>query len=151
MGNCIVSCKPRIIGYKDSVLRVVKMDRKILKLSSPILVKDLLANFSWGSNIGLSKEAKEQLPLDYELKLGHIYYILPSLTKIVAPSLSMTDKDEAGEVKRIKVVIAKQQLEQLLTKKVSIEEVLLRIERKSFLDSSTSWKPKLESILERYE
>ncbi|KAJ9174339.1 hypothetical protein P3X46_017372 [Hevea brasiliensis] len=147
MGNCLASCRP-IKVPRGKVLQVVKTDGKTLEFSSPVLVKDVLVNFS-GSGIGLSKEAAEHLPLDYELKLGQVYYILPSLRSVETISSAQT----AGGVKRIKVVITKQQLKQLLTEQVSVEELVLsRLEKTSFsLDSPRNWKPKLESIPEGCE
>jgi hypothetical protein len=67
----------------------------------------------------------------------------------------VVDREEeasSGGVKRIKVVITKQQLQQLLKKEISLEEVLLGLEQKSSsLDSPRNWKPKLESIPEGLE
>ncbi|KAF2299496.1 hypothetical protein GH714_032253 [Hevea brasiliensis] len=114
MGNCLASCRP-IKVTRGKVLQVVKTDGKMLEFSSPVLVKDVLVNFS-GSGIGLSKEAAEHLPLDYELKLGQVYYILPSLRSVETISSAQT----AGGVKRIKVVITKQQLKQLLTEQAMV-------------------------------
>ncbi|OAY59577.1 uncharacterized protein LOC110626834 [Manihot esculenta] len=152
MGNCLASCRPSRVPAPAGVdeatqgkVFVVKTDGKIIEFSSPVLVKDVLVNFS-GLGIGLSKEATEHLPLDHELKLGQVYYILPSLSS--AGSISAAET--AGGVKRIKVVITKQQLEQLLRNQVSVEELVLsRLERTSFsLDSPRNWKPKLETIPE---
>ncbi|MBA0773577.1 hypothetical protein Gotri_008844, partial [Gossypium trilobum] len=51
---------------------------------------------------------------------------------------------------RIKVVITKQELQQLLAKQVSVQEVLAGLEKRngSFVESPRNWKPKLDSILE---
>ncbi|KAB5524051.1 hypothetical protein DKX38_021800 [Salix brachista] len=92
--------------------------------------------------------------------------VLESSTPILVKDISVkfsgsgtspaADREEeasgGGGVKRIKVVITKQQLQQLLTKEISFEEVLLGLERKSSsLDSPRNWKPKLESIPEGFE
>ncbi|KAF9667266.1 hypothetical protein SADUNF_Sadunf15G0004600 [Salix dunnii] len=69
-----------------------------------------------------------------------------------SPAAERKEEASGGGVKRIKVVITKQQLQQLLTKEISFEEVLLGLERKSSsLDSPRNWKPKLESIPEGFE
>ncbi|PON71983.1 hypothetical protein PanWU01x14_068250 [Parasponia andersonii] len=149
------------------------MDGKILTLTVPTLVKDVLVRVSSGGGcggggssgfgIGLSKEASsERLPLDYELKLGKVYYVLPGLatatesftTNPSGVSSIVASKDEAGSgiIKRVKIVITKQQLKELLTKQISMEEVLLGLESKrskwTSADSAPNWKPNLESIPE---
>ncbi|XP_041013871.1 uncharacterized protein LOC121257069 [Juglans microcarpa x Juglans regia] len=165
MGNCYALCKPSMGLYvklaaakHGRVLQVVKMDGKILEFSTPILVKDMMVNFS-GSGIGLSKDASENLPPNYELKIGKTYYMLPSLssgspTSTTAEISSIADKDKANGVKRIKIVITKQQLQELLTKQISVEDFMSGLEKPtsvSHVDSSTNWKPKLESIPEGSE
>ncbi|ONI25746.1 hypothetical protein PRUPE_2G317800 [Prunus persica] len=137
MGNCFVLSKP------EKVLRVVKTDGKVLEFRAPTLVKDMLMNFS-GSGISESKQASELLSPNYKLKLGKVYYMIPLLG-------SVAKKDRAA-TRRIKIVITKQQLQELLTKQISVQEVLSTsgLEQKSCSsnDSSTNWKPKLESIPE---
>lgn len=150
MRNCFALCRPsKRCGMKDvaekrgGVLQVVKMDGKILEFTTPINVKDILVNFS-GSGIGLSKEDSEHLPPDYELKMGKVYYMLPSAD---------VSSNNMG-VKRIKIVITKQQLQDLLAKQISVEDVLLGLEKRTCddsLDSPRNWKPKLESIPEGSE
>lgn len=153
MGNCVAPCKPSkglcitdVAGKRERVLQVVKMDGKVLEFSTPTIVKDILVNFS-GTGIGLSKEASEHLPPNYELKTGKVYYMLPA-------DISSTPHDDVDiGVKRIKIVITKQQLQDLLTKQISVEDVLLGLEKQTCdsLDSPKNWKPKLESIPEGSE
>ncbi|XP_022773755.1 uncharacterized protein LOC111316004 [Durio zibethinus] len=168
MGNCWALLRPsegsRLIGAVNTkpdqkVLQVVKMDGKILEFRAPVLVKDVLVKFS-GSGIGLSKTVAQHLPLNYELKMGKVYYILPSVDDPVrAPTpesnsdSSVADTQQTGGVKRIKVVITKQELHQLLTKQLSVEEVLACLEKRNgnFVVSPRNWKPKLESISEENE
>ncbi|XP_039060659.1 uncharacterized protein LOC120204675 [Hibiscus syriacus] len=104
---------------KQNVVRVVKMDGKML---APLLVKDVLGKCSgWG--IGSSK------------------------TESNSPSF-VADTQRAGGVRRIKVVITKQEFQQLLTKQISAAEVLAGLEKRNVSSSPRNWKPKLESILE---
>ena len=132
------------------------MDGKKLEFGAPLLVKDVLVKFS-GSGIGLSKTITQHLPLNYELKMGKVYYILPSVDPFEAPTpesnSSMADTQQTDGVKRIKVVITKQELQQLLTKQISVEEVLAELENRNrnFVASPRNWKPKLESISEENE
>ncbi|KAK2387115.1 hypothetical protein P8452_25327 [Trifolium repens] len=141
MGNYLALCKPisRSCYIFDTMekhvkfVRVTKEDGKILEFSSPIYVKDILTNFP-SNSIGVTKNAKEILSQDDELKSGKLYYMIPH-NKEAEP--------EAG-IKRIKVLITKKQLQQLVTEKISLQELLsvvktdgvnLRCDRKTILDS----------------
>ncbi|KAE8077623.1 hypothetical protein FH972_016172 [Carpinus fangiana] len=155
MGNCVAPCKTRkelcitdVAAKPERVLQVVKMDGKVLEFSMPTIVKDILVNFS-GTGIGLSKEASEHLPPNYELKMGKVYYMLPADISSTPDDVEKADRG----VKRIKIVITKQQLQDLLTKQISVEDVLLGLEKRTCdsLDSPKNWKPKLESIPEGSE
>ncbi|XP_017972151.1 PREDICTED: uncharacterized protein LOC18605849 [Theobroma cacao] len=154
MGNCWAlrrpsegSCLGAVNAKPEKVLQVVKIDGKILEFRAPILVKDVLVKFS-GSGIGLSKTVTQHLPLDY---------ILPSEDPVGAPTperiSSVGGTQQTGGVRRIKVVIRKQELQQLLTKQISVEEVLAGLEKSNgnFVVSPRNWKPKLESISEENE
>ncbi|CAI9767748.1 unnamed protein product [Fraxinus pennsylvanica] len=59
--------------------------------------------------------------------------------------------EQPTAVKRIKVVITKQQLQALLSKRISVEEVLGVYRSCNSVDSQTSWKPVLKSIPEENE
>ncbi|XP_059669400.1 uncharacterized protein LOC132314571 [Cornus florida] len=160
MGNCHAfytfskhPCARTTAAKHRKVLRVVKTDGKVLEFSKPLRVENLLVEFS-GSGVSVSKEAFQCLPPNYELKLGRIYYLLPlpgSVTAINPAGVSSIDcTEQKRAVKRIKMVVTKRQLQDLLSKKVSVEDVLSGMERKRRrpIDSSVSWKPKLESIPE---
>jgi hypothetical protein len=155
MGNCVAPCNTSkepcitdVAAKPERVLQVVKMDGKVLEFSMPTTVKDILVNFS-GTGIGLSKEASEHLPPNYELKMGKVYYMLPA---DISSTPDDVEKADIG-VKRIKIVITKQQLQDLLTKQISVEDVLLGLEKRTCdsLDSPKNWTPKLESIPEGSE
>lgn len=165
MGNCVALCKPTTCScFSDSstkegkVLRIVKTDGKVVTFRDPALVKDILSKLS-GSGIGLSKEATEHLPPNYELSLGKVYYLLPSLGSEARSGTisSMTGKDnKEGGIRRIKIIIPKQQLQELLANQISVEEILSGLNKKSFSPAvvdtcSSNWKPKLESIPEGSE
>ncbi|KAJ7965264.1 hypothetical protein O6P43_014937 [Quillaja saponaria] len=162
MGNCFVHCIPSsessISGYlakQDRVVRVVKQDGKVMEFCRPTFVKDILMVFS-ASGIGISKEASDHLPPDYELKRGTLYYMLPSITMSSAGTSCPAntsyegDTEQAGGIKRIKVVITKQQLQELVTKQISLEELLSQAKNSATYsaDLPTNWKPKLDSIPE---
>ncbi|TKY74028.1 hypothetical protein E2542_SST02787 [Spatholobus suberectus] len=120
MGNCLALCEPSsgsCTAKKVKVVRVAKPDGKILEFSTPILVKDILTNYP-AYGVGVSKKVTEPLSPHHELKAGRLYYLLPSLHS--PPNLtSLRNGDTGGGTKRIKVIITKQQLQQLVTKQIS--------------------------------
>lgn len=162
MGNCSAVCgRNNISSYgtvekskNKYVVQLVKIDGKIMEFSAPILVKDVLQHFS-GYNIALSREALQHLPLNSWLKLGDIYYLVPSVESLESAEGSRkVEKEESGGVKRIKVVITRQQLQDLLSKQALAVDILSGL--KSEICSGdekcmTIWKPKLESIPEEHE
>ncbi|XP_004502739.1 uncharacterized protein [Cicer arietinum] len=146
MGNCLAHCKP-ISGscyifdamekHDFEVVRVAKEDGKMLEFSTPIHVKDILTNFP-ANDIGVSNNATEILSQDYELKGGRLYYLLPHNKETEANS---------GEIKRIKVLITKQQLQQLVTKQITLQD-LLSVVKTVGVHLPTDRKPILDSIPE---
>lgn len=91
---------------------------------------------------------------------GKIEFRAPLLVKEVLLKFSgegidssVAGTQQTGGVKRIKVVITKQELQRLLTKQIPLEEVLAGLEKRSdkFVVSPRNWKPKLESIYEENE
>ncbi|KAJ1381010.1 hypothetical protein SESBI_45546 [Sesbania bispinosa] len=137
------------MAKQGKVVRIAKPDGKILEFSSPIHVKDILtANFP-AYGIGVSKKAIEPLPPDHELKAGRLYHLIPSLCS--HPNLpSLGNKEPGDGIKRIKVVITKQQLEQLVTKQISLEDILSEVQTVG-ANLSINQKPKLDSIPEENE
>ncbi|KAF4351686.1 hypothetical protein F8388_006374 [Cannabis sativa] len=153
MGNYSCTLYKRLV-YKDKVIRVMKIDGKVLSFTKPILVQDVLVRINYGvtNNISLSKEilSSKKLPLDYELKLGKVYYVIP-----FSSSKSNNEKNPCGisssmegGVKRIKIVITKQQLKELLNKKISMDDVVISSLENDKSYFNGNWKPKLESIPE---
>ena len=99
---------------------------------------------------------KKRLPDDYELKIGKVYHVLPCLS--YKQSFSPANDESSDGIKRIKIVITKQQLKDLLAEQISVEEVLSgMMEKKTSLcttadhHSAEYWKPNLESIPEGVE
>nr|KYP57049.1 hypothetical protein KK1_003303 [Cajanus cajan] len=133
------------MAKKVKVVRVAKPDGKILEFSIPIHVKDILTNYP-DYCVGVSKEVTESLSPDHELKAGRLYYLLPSLH--TPPNLKSLKT--GGGVKRIKVVITKQQLEQLVTKQISVEDILSEAQTVG-VNFPSNRKPKLDSIPEENE
>ncbi|KAF7816636.1 uncharacterized protein G2W53_030605 [Senna tora] len=157
MGNCLALSKPTSgspMPKQDNIVRVAKPDGKTLEFSTPIVVKEVLEKFP-AFNIGASnsKEASRPLPPDVELKAGRLYYLLPNLSCIGS---CIEKGGSEGIMKRVKIVITKQQLQQLVTKQISIDEVLSKVQSSNSSSSRTvdlqsDWKPKLDSIPEGNE
>lgn len=147
MGNYFALCIP----CRRKCLWIVKMDGKKIQFRGPILVSDVLPNFS-GLGVGESREALQHLPSNYELKIGRVYYLLPGPASSRGCDVSAMDDEEqkaSGVPKRIKVVITRQQLQELLSKKISVAELLLS--RPADSSSLGNWKPKLDTIPEGIE
>lgn len=151
MGNCLAPCKPCSGSYTKKhgkVVRVAKPDGKVLEFSSPIHVKDILTNFP-DFGVGVSKEATEIFSPDHELKGGRLYHLIPSLCSTTNVTTLGTTEQGSG-IKRIKVVITRQQLEKLVTKQISIEDILSEVKTVG-AGFPNNQKPKLDTILEENE
>lgn len=152
MGNCLALCKTGAMEKHVKVVRVAKPDGKILEFSSfPIHVKDILKNFPDATGIGVSKIAAEPLSQDHELKIGRLYYLLPPPCSPSNLTSIGNNKEPGSGIKRIKVVITKQQLQQLVTKQISVEDLLLSQVQTVTVNLPTDRKPRLDSIPEEYE
>ncbi|KAK7410756.1 hypothetical protein VNO78_01821 [Psophocarpus tetragonolobus] len=155
MGNCLDICKPSsgscIAGFmtkKVKLVRVAKPDGKILEFSTPIHVEDILTNYP-AYGVGVSKKVTQFLSPDHELKAGRLYHLLPSLHS--PPNItSLTNVETGGEIKRIKLIITKQQLQQLVSKQISVEDILSEAQTVGIKFPSNR-KPKLDSIPEENE
>ncbi|CAI8598594.1 unnamed protein product [Vicia faba] len=144
MGNCLAHPTPISKSYciastMGKLVKVAKEDGKILEFTSPIHVKDILTNFP-GNGIGVSKNATETLSQDHELKGGKLYYLIPH----------NKEEETEGGIKRIKVLITKQQLQQLVTKQISLQE-LLSVVMEDGVRFRSDRKPILDSIPEENE
>ncbi|MCL7031716.1 hypothetical protein MKW94_007168 [Papaver nudicaule] len=136
MGACLVqSRRPKRITDQspvdstcsENVVRVVKMDGKVVEYQSSVSVKDVLVNFN-GFGVATSNSCSSQiLPPNYELKAGRDYYLVPN-----SQMLAKTDNKFCGEVKQIKVIITKQQLQELLSKQGSIEDLISKVSKGLF-------------------
>lgn len=139
MGNLFASCAVRV-SKEDEMLQVMKVnDGKILEFRTHMKVKDLLINYP-NFYVGLFKEATQPLPLEYKLKLGKIYCLLPCFNvtileptnvEYVSSSSDHIPKPKNGVV-RIKIIITKQQLRQILSNQMRVETMLSGFSKESF-------------------
>ncbi|RZC57191.1 hypothetical protein C5167_004486 [Papaver somniferum] len=112
---------------QEKVVRVLKMSGKVaVAYRSSVLVKDVLVNFT-GFGLEISEESSQILPPNYELKTGNVYYLHPTNSQS-----EDNNQNLSGEVKQIKVIITKQQLQELLTKKGSIEGMIANVSKGLF-------------------
>ncbi|KAK8540106.1 hypothetical protein V6N13_048804 [Hibiscus sabdariffa] len=147
MGNCLV--------LEDRVIRVMKTDGKILEYQAPIKVEQVLLDFS-GHALSDSFTGYQHLQQDEKLLPGLLYYLIP------IPSPSKTSKrkkvrftnipDEQGStgVVRIKLIISKKELQELVQKGVSAHDMQSKQNTNGVsVDDDNcrrKWKPALESI-----
>ncbi|XP_026443969.1 uncharacterized protein LOC113344166 [Papaver somniferum] len=161
MGNCLLIQlrRPKRISSFDTpvekIVRILNMNGKVaVEYQSSVLVKDVLVNFN-GFGVGILEGSSRILPPDYELKTGNVYHLLPNPQPLIK-----TGSQLCGEVKQIKVIITKQQLQELLSKRGSIEDMIAKVSKGLFdqehndvdhVSTPRSWRPELETIPEGRE
>jgi len=152
MGTCISLSRlneeilTELSPQERKILRVVKMDGKVLEYRASIHVRDVQLKFK-GYGVGVSRRATQLLPLNHELRLGGVYYLLPLDVRV-------RSSEQGNRSKRmIRVVVTKQQLQEVLSKNTSVEEVLHELQRPEKISTGSwrSWKPQLETIEETSE
>ncbi|MED6206727.1 hypothetical protein PIB30_029583 [Stylosanthes scabra] len=191
MGNCLV------LHHENNMVRVMKSDGKILEYKPPIKVHQVLAQFSGHHAISQSLQPIHHLHPNTKLLKGHIFYLVPvSSPSLQSPSprssskkkkvrfaeqevvvmeekgakensINTNDDDKNGVV-RIKVVISKQKLLDMMMQKaeiISVDELLSLADHGGRVieechdnnnnnnhdnnnNGSIGWKPCLESIPE---
>ncbi|XP_027352999.1 uncharacterized protein LOC113863567 [Abrus precatorius] len=156
MGNCLV--------LQENVVRIMKTDGKILEYKTPIEVKQVLIEFA-GHAVSESLPVLQHLEPNTKLLRGQLYYLVPlpppspkACKKVRFAEPEVQDVQQSSLV-RIKVVISKQELQDMLqnggfsvNKMLSLVHDEKRIEGKDLSqtsdDVSQVWKPALESIPE---
>lgn len=164
MGNCLV--------LQEKVIKVMKPDGKVLEYRSPIKVFEVLSEFS-GHAISETTLANQHLRPETRLLGGHLYYLvsLPlqpqgvvkkkKKVRFSEPEKEPDQQETSSKVVRIKLVISKQELQELLkTGGVSVDEMVSQLHTDKTKDISDVfnhddaqraegyWKPVLESIAE---
>ncbi|XLU46935.1 uncharacterized protein LOC107626392 [Arachis ipaensis] len=187
MGNCLV-----LHCHENNMVRVMKSDGKILEYKAPIKVHQVLAQFSGYHAISNSLQPIHHLHPNTKLLKGQIFYLVP-ISPSLSPSpkssskkkkkvrfaeqevvvegkgakenINTNDDDNNNNngVVRIKIVISKQQLHDMMMQKgeiISVDELLSLVDHgensndeefdddNNNNDGSIGWKPCLESIPE---
>ncbi|XP_050228613.1 uncharacterized protein LOC126677852 [Mercurialis annua] len=155
MGNCIV--------LQEKVIKVIKSDGKILEYKAPIKVQQVLSDFS-GHAISNSLQDLQHLLPETKLHGGSFYYLVPlplpsvQAKKKVRFSIPEEEHKQETGVVRIKLVISKQELQEILQKGgVSVNNMVSQLQSQQKVqivdtsdndDNNKNWKPVLESIPE---
>nr|GEY34773.1 hypothetical protein [Tanacetum cinerariifolium] len=126
-------------GKHGKIIQVERQDGKTLEFRAPILVEELLQRYPRAEAV----VALSNHHYNYKLKSGNIYYLVPKSSQVSEPRVVNKDEDWGGcERLRIKVVITKQQLKQLVSNQISIQDVMMKQNQAPY------WSKELESILE---
>ncbi|CAN0847043.1 Uncharacterized protein At1g66480 [Linum grandiflorum] len=156
MGNCMV--------VEEKVLKVMRPDGKILEYSTPILAHEVLSDFPAAASDSSSVQQHILIP-DAKLLGGKLYFLVPIpcstpqlAVKVKKQSIKMEEESEeksGGGVVRIKLVISKQELEELLKRGgVSMRDMVSHLQgqqqqkEEEEEENDDDWKPSLESIPE---
>ncbi|KAK8489895.1 hypothetical protein V6N13_024964 [Hibiscus sabdariffa] len=159
MGNCL--------ALQEKVIRVMKTDGKILEYQAPIKVQQVLSDFS-GHALSDSFSGFRHLQPDAKLLPGLLYYLIPlpspsrksKKKKVRFSNIPEVKDEQAGPgVVRIKLILSKKELQELVQKGVSVHDMASHLQSKQStkgVDISDGdddncrirWKPELESIAE---
>ncbi|BAT85869.1 hypothetical protein LR48_Vigan03g243300 [Vigna angularis] len=153
MGNCLV--------LQEKVVRIMKTDGKILEYKTPIRVEEVLLQFS-GHAVSESLTVVRYLEPQTKLVRGQLYHLValpppsPKTNKKVRFADPEVQDVQKSNVVRIKLVISKQELQDMLQNggfSVSnmlslVDEVKVEDLSQKNDDVSQGWKPALESIPE---
>ncbi|XP_054804280.1 uncharacterized protein LOC129307368 [Prosopis cineraria] len=154
MGNCLV--------LQENIVKIVKTDGKVLEYKAPIKVHQVLTQFS-GHEISESLPVVRHLQPSTKLLRGQLYYLVPPAPKAAAKKVRFANpevesEEEESRVVRIKVVISKKELQNMLCKGgISINNILPLVRDENGEDHDgedktdygcQEWKPALETIPE---
>ncbi|KAM0980584.1 uncharacterized protein LOC126600717 [Malus sylvestris] len=164
MGNCLV--------MQENVTKIMRPDGKILEYSADMKVYQVLSEFS-GHAISETAPNYQHLRPDSKLLGGHLYYLVPlplpppkkasqKKVRFSEPEAERPEPEQETKVVRIKLVISKKELQEMLTKGgvAVLDEMVSRLQsEEKGIDKSNSnsfnvdgncegWKPALESIPE---
>ncbi|KAF9603386.1 hypothetical protein IFM89_035832 [Coptis chinensis] len=152
MGNCLV--------LQDKFVKIMKTDGKILEYQTPLRVQQVLSEFT-GHAISDSLPVQQHLCADTDMLSGHLYYLLPPPLPTKEADKSMTVSSTKEETKqgtgvvRIKIVITKQELNEMLAKGgiPSVDDMVSQLQKKTKDEvdgdrNCNGRKPVLQSIPE---
>ncbi|KAL6337089.1 hypothetical protein AAG906_036403 [Vitis piasezkii] len=158
MGNCL--------AQQEKIIKIMRPDGKVLEYKTPLKVQQVLSEFS-GCAISDTLPVIQHLRKDMEMVGGQLYYLIPvplPSPEVEKKALRFSDPqveaDQGTGVVRIRLVITKQELKEMLRKGgVSVDHMVSQLQRgqgrngvhKLDVDGNGNcrgWKPVLESIPE---
>ncbi|CAL0326735.1 unnamed protein product [Lupinus luteus] len=124
MGNCLV--------LQENVVRIMKIDGKILEYKIPIKVEQVLKEFS-GHAVYDSLPFLQHLHPNTKLVCDQFYYLVPlptpQLPKAIKKVRFSDPEVQESRVVRVKIVISKKELHDMLQKEgISVEKMLSRVQ-----------------------
>ncbi|KAL7106812.1 hypothetical protein ACP275_06G016200 [Erythranthe tilingii] len=148
----------RLSKHRRSINIFQISDGKVVEFTAPLPVKELLKKFEGRFVVTSSRKCSDNNNLhpNFQLQLGKTYYLHPCKK---APEVKAAEPEPepngVASVKRIKVVITKKQLQELLSNKTSFEKIILGVDKTcSSVGASTDrnyLKPRLAPIPEENE
>lgn len=148
---------------QENVVRIMKTDGKVLEYKAPLQVHQVLTDFS-GHAISDSLPVLRHLHPNTKLLSGHMYYLVlltPKPEKKVRFADPEVQDSQERSVVRIKLVISKQELQDMLLHKggISVDNMLSLVRGEKMMNGGEDmgenkdgglegWKPALESIPE---
>ncbi|XP_068658111.1 uncharacterized protein [Aristolochia californica] len=154
MGNCLV--------HRDKIVKVMKIDGKIIEYKPPMQVHELLAEFE-GHAVCDKLPISQHLHPSTKMRSGTLYYLLPP-GRLMQKSTEVEWKvtENSSPTVRIKMVMTKKELKEMLAKSgLKGEELITGLQSlqskprmKDADDEADSserfglWRPALESIPE---
>lgn len=163
MGNCL--------RVQEKVVKIVKTDGKFVEYKTPIKVHQVLRDFSGHAITSESLPELRHLHPNTQLVGGKSYNLVPAPARVVkkvrfamnpqVQEAEEKEEEEESKVVRIKVVVSKKELENMLQQKggISINTMLSLLHDQNaqvMCNNNTDdhkygcqpWKPALESIPE---
>lgn len=146
MGNCLVLQE-----------KVMKTDGETIEHKSPIKVDKLLSKFSHATR---DHEHPHEVNNTHPMVQNHLHFPIKTKKKTVQFSDEVLEGgDEASRVVRIKLVIRKKELQQMLSEgEISVDGLILKVQNQEITNKAESndrdgviakgWFPALESIPE---
>ncbi|KAG9459101.1 hypothetical protein H6P81_003609 [Aristolochia fimbriata] len=154
MGNCLV--------HQGKVIKVMKMDGKILEYNQPMQVHELLSEFEGHVVSDEQPVSGRHLHPSTKMRSGTLYYLLPAPCQLLQfkSKVEWKETDNTNPTVRIKMIMTKQEFREMLAKGgIKDEELVtaLQISKPCMKEAGDEadnserlriWRPALESIPE---
>uniref|UniRef100_A0A1D1XC78 Glutaminase-asparaginase n=1 Tax=Anthurium amnicola TaxID=1678845 RepID=A0A1D1XC78_9ARAE len=147
MGNCLVVLQE---GKTKKVIKIMMVDGSILEYQSPLKVHQALSKFP-GHSISELLPVVRRLDRDADMVSGILYYLVPPKAPV-----EVVETGRGTSMVRIKLVVSKQELKEMLSKGgVSLGDVMSQqLKSRPVVAGGGDggrcggWKPALDTIPE---